>query len=95
MPQTKTRKGNIGKSLSEVSVISEVSAFSTWPSSMAHENISEGLSPLNFKTAYRIFGRSGIITTLNTDCICKLTIIAFSALGRAVAVKTAKGTLVL
>ena len=31
MPQTKTRKGNIGKSLSEVSVISEVSAFSTWP----------------------------------------------------------------
>ena len=48
MPQTKTRKGNIGKSFSEVSVISEVSEFSTWPSFECHimQSVKEAITKI-------------------------------------------------
>ena len=52
MPQTKTRKGNIGKSLSEVSVISEVSAFSTWPKVVVRKTtLQYGLCSISFNGA--------------------------------------------
>ena len=52
MPQTKSRKGNIGKSFSEVSVISEVSEFSTWPTITVHVPVRKIFLYTPFKSAF-------------------------------------------